>query len=117
MTATMNENWASWREKNQDDPYGRRIFEYAEAWATAMESAMDAGAELEAVAEALAKEADYDGITGFMYGAAVATLAKCWKHGEQLRRWHNLDTQIGKEGEAANAKGTVLNPALLSIGK
>lgn len=34
------------------------------------------------------------------------------EHGEELR---NLATQIGDEGEAANAGGTVLNPALLNI--
>jgi len=34
-----------------------------------------------------------------MYGAAVAILSKVWKHGEELRRWHNLKTQIGDEGE------------------
>jgi len=50
-----------------------------------------------------------------MYGASVSVLAKCWEHGEQLRRWHNLKTQLGNEGEKANEKGGVLNPALLNI--
>jgi hypothetical protein len=43
-------------------------------------------------------------------------LAKCWLHGEALRRWHNKDTQIGTEGDRANERGGVLNPAMLSIG-
>ena len=37
-------------------------------------------------------------------------------NGEDLRRWHNLDTQIRNEGEIANEKGGVLNPAIMSIG-
>jgi len=53
-----------------------------------------------------------------MYGWAVSFLASFWKYGEELRRWHNLDTQLGDEGEQANKeKGATLNPALLSIGK
>jgi hypothetical protein len=39
-----------------------------------------------------------------------------WKHGEALRLWHNLKTQIRDEGEKANESGGVLNPACLSIG-
>ena len=38
------------------------------------------------------------------------------KYGDQLRRQHNLKTQLGNEGEKANESGGVLNPALLSIG-
>lgn len=51
-----------------------------------------------------------------MYGVAVSTLAKVWKHGEALRMWHNLTTQLRDEGEKANESGGVLNPACLSIG-
>ena len=51
-----------------------------------------------------------------MYGWAVAQIARVWAHGEALRRWHNLDTQIGNEGERANASGGTLNPALLNVG-
>ncbi len=76
---------------------------------------MAAGRKLEDVAEATSREADTNGITGFMYGAAVSTLAQVWEHGEQLRRWHNLATQIGTEGEEANERGGTLNPALLNI--
>ena len=67
------------------------------------------------VAKQTSHDADLEGITGFMYGCAVSILSKCWKHGEDLRRWHNLDTQIGNEGEKANESGGVLNPALLSV--
>ena len=60
---------------------------------------------------------DDDGITVYMYGCAVSVLAKAWKHGEALRRWHNKETQIGTEGDRANESGGVLNPALLTIGE
>lgn len=98
------------------DPYGGRVISYAEDWANFMERDMAAGKKLEDCAEATSHEADTDGITGFMYGAAVSTLAAVWKHGEALRRWHNLKTQIHDEGERANESGGTLNPALLNIG-
>jgi hypothetical protein len=102
---------------NNKDPYGGRIVEYAEQWARLMQKQMDDGKKLVDVADKMAKRADYDGITGFMYGAAVSILSKVWEHGETLRQWHNLDTQIGTEGEKANKSGGVLNLALLSIGE
>ena len=102
---------------NNTDPYGRRCFTYAEEWANLMEARMADGESIEDCAKETSHEADTDGITGFMYGAAVSILAGCWEHGEELRRWHNLDTQIRDEGEKANEKGTTLNPALLTIAR
>lgn len=53
-----------------------------------------------------------------MYGMAVSILASSWEHGEELRQWHNLDSQIQNEGEEANKKkDAVLNPALMTVGK
>lgn len=120
------QEYADWKAK-QSDPYGERIFSYAEDWAGMMEKGMaDKGVDessdgavmryLVDYADGLSHLADTDGITGFMYGAAVAVLAKCWIHGEELRRWHNKKTQIGDEGDKANETGGVLNPALLNIG-
>ena len=99
------------------DPYGGRVMSYAEDWANFMERDMAQGKKLEEVAEATSYEANTDGITGFMYGTAVSMLAQAWEHGEALRRWHNLKTQLGTEGERANESGGTLNPALLNIGK
>jgi hypothetical protein len=107
--------WASWKENNQDD-YGGAVMTYAERWANMMEQRMADGATLSDVAKTASHEAGAEGITGFMYGAAVSVLASCWEHGEELRRWHNLATQIQDEGEKANESGGVLNPALLNIG-
>ena len=103
---------------NSADGYSAAAINYAIAWAVAMQQALRKGKKIADIAEELSREVDYEGITGFMYGCAVSFLAKFWKHGEELRRWHNLDTQLGNEGKDANKKkGSVLNPALLVIGK
>lgn len=113
-------NADGWKKANDanppSEPYGHRVITYAEDWANFMEREMAAGKTVAECAKATSSEADTDGITGFMYGAAVSVLSQCWEHGEELRRWHNLDTQIGTEGEKANESGGVLNPALLNIG-
>lgn len=114
MEIIKQKEFDDWKAKNTD-PYGARCFSYAEDWANLMEAKMAEGAKLEDIAEETSHEADYDGITGFMYGTAVSILASCWKHGDALRRWHNLEFQIGTEGEEANESGGVLNPAVLNI--
>ena len=107
-------NWAKGKVVN-DDPYGARIYSYAEDWANFMEREIAEGRTVEDCAESTSREADTDGITGFMYGAAVSLLSQAWIHGETLRRWHNLKMQLGHEGERANESGGTLNPALLNI--
>jgi len=107
--------WDSWVDANKD-PYGACTMRYAARWANYMEREIAGGKSLEQIAEKASHDADLEGVTGFMYGCAVGMLSKAWKHGEELRRWHNLKTQIGDEGEKANRQGGVLNPALLSIG-
>jgi hypothetical protein len=97
------------------DPYGNAVFQYAEQWADLMEKRIASGESVGDVAKQTSHDADTEGITGFMYGCAVSILAEAWEHGEALRRWHNLDTQVGQEGEAANERGTTLNPALLGV--
>lgn len=102
---------------NNSDPYGRACYLFAADWAALMESRIAQGGNVSDVAKDASAETDKKhGVTGFMYGVAVSILSHCWEHGEELRRWHNLDTQVGKEGEKANESGGVLNPALLSIG-
>lgn len=108
------DGWNKCKANNQD-PYGMATWKYAERWADAMEAAMADGTELSEIAEAASRSADTDGITGFMYGCAVSILSHAWAHGEELRRWHNIDCQIGDEGERANESGGVLNPAILNL--
>lgn len=113
------EGWRKSVDVNAGDPYGNAVTQYAEAWADLMEERM-AGDEtmLPSIAKQASHDADTDGITGFMYGCAVSILSQVWAHGEALRRWHNLDTQIRDEGARANDKpGAVLNPAILSMGE
>ena len=107
--------WKQAVEKNQDS-YGSGVMRYAARWANLMEAAMAKGGKLEDVADKCSNEADVESISGFMYGCAVSILSGVWEHGERLRRWHNLKSQIGNEGEKANESGGVLNPALLCIG-
>ncbi len=118
MQCKDDEAQAGWdlTVKNNDDPYGKAGVSFAGRWADIMEAKIDDGRPLVAIAEESCRAADTDGITGFMYGCAVSILSQCWVHGEELRRWHNLDTQIGNEGEKANEDGGVLNPAILNIG-
>jgi hypothetical protein len=114
--------WQSWVDANSDG-YGAACVRYAEKWGRLMQARMPQGLESAQItrwlvdnAEECSSVADDEGITGFMYGAAVSMLAGAWEHGEELRRWHNLKTQIKDEGERANKSGGVLNPAVLSIG-
>lgn len=102
------------KEKNSD-PYGSGIYRYAESWARIMEGRMASGEKLVDIAQESSHIADTEGITGFMYGAAVSILSGFWIHGEALRRWHNKEVQIGDEGDKANETGGVLNPAILNI--
>ncbi len=98
-----------------NDGYGSGVIRYAEKWACLMEGQISKGIALKDCAKKLSFIADTEGITGFMYGCAVSILAKAWIYGEELRRWHNIDTQCGNEGEKANESGGTLNPALLSF--
>ena len=108
--------WRNLVEVNKDSGYGACGVRFAARWAHKMEARIAAGEKLEDIAKAASHDADLEGVTGFMYGWAVAQIARVWAHGEALRRWHNLDTQIGNEGERANASGGTLNPALLNVG-
>lgn len=111
--------WAYACAINYSDPYGHCVMEFTDEWATEMEKHLDNGETIEQCADGTFKKVDNRpgfGITGFMYGCVVAMLADGWEHGEELRRWHNLKTQIGNEGEKANERGTVLNPAILCLG-
>ena len=120
LCPAMDRDEAKWQEgikAQKGEGYGLACYTYAEYWARLMQKKMVEGYKLEAIADECSHKADIPcGITGFMYGCAVSIMAHCWKHGEQLRRWHNKETQLGTEGDKANESGGVLNPALLSIG-
>jgi len=115
MTLRDAEGWKKACDANQDG-YGGAVMTYAERWARMMEARMAKGERIADIADECSHLADEEGITGFMYGAAVSTLAAVWIHGEALRLWHNLKYQIRDEGKKANDNGGVLNPAMLSLG-
>lgn len=94
-------------ETNSCDGYSYGVVKYMRWWADMMEAEMAKGKKLTDIAEKTSRDADKEGITGFMYGCAVAALADFWEYGEELRQWHN-----GKYGH--NGDG-VVNPAILTI--
>lgn len=100
--------WKDWEEKNKD-PYGAATFEYAKGWARLMQAEMSKGKALTECAEKTSHELGFMGITGFMYGCAVSILSKCWRHGEELRKWHNKEYGVSED------KKGVVNPAILTI--
>lgn len=59
------------------------------------------------IADSTSREADTEGITGFMYGCAVNALSQLWEYGEELRKWHNKEYNYEGDG--------VVNPAILKI--
>lgn len=107
------DGWATFVEINSKDAYSNGVVVYCERWARLMQQEIDNGAELKDIADSTSRAADVDGITRFMYGAAVNTLAHCWIYGEELRRWHN--SSYGEQGEKANESGGTINPAVLTI--
>ena len=106
MEISDNELWVTYLTKNVDS-YGNAICVYAENWAKLMQKKMAEGQKIADIAGACSHLADTEGITGFMYGAAVSMLSRCWKHGEELRKWHNKE--YNHEGEG------VVNPAVIEI--
>lgn len=98
---------------NNLNPYGHAVYTFAERWAELMEKDIhECGGPTAAVIanfERRCRQADTEGITGFMYGCAVSILAACWEYGEILRKWHNKE--YGYEGDG------VVNPAILTVSK
>ena len=100
-------SWNQMVEVNSKDPYGNGVVKYARRWAKYMQKLIAEGKTVVEIAEKASHDCDIEGITGFMYGCAVNALAKCWKYGEELRKWHNKD--YGYEGDG------VVNPAVLTV--
>ena len=103
-----SDGWNKSREANTD-PYGKAALDYAEYWAKLMQVEIANGSTIIECAERTSHELGFLGITGFMYGCAVNLLSQTWKHGEELRKWHNKE--YNHEGEG------VVNPAVLTISK
>lgn len=102
--------WGNYKKINTD-PYGACCVEYAEGWAKLMQVELSKGIKLIDCASSTSFELGFLGITGFMYGCAVSMLSECWKHGEELRKWHNKEYGVSED------KKGVVNPAILTFGK
>lgn len=100
--------WEQFVEVNSKDAYSNGVVTYARRWAKYMQHLMQKhNKSIIEIADKASHVSDIEGITGFMYGCAVNTLAQCWKYGEDLRKWHNKD--YGYEGDG------VVNPAVLTV--
>lgn len=82
------DEWTRQVEINQD-AYGAAVIRYAKTWAILMQIEIEKGVSVSDCADRTSHEADYEGITGFMYGCAVNILSHVWTHGEALRIWYN----------------------------
>jgi hypothetical protein len=92
------------------------VVDYAERWAELMEKEIAKGRSVFEVAEAASQQADTDGISGFMYGAAVSSLTHFWAYGADLAKWHNRQYMPDTvKADAAAAQGKTVNPAVITI--
>ncbi len=90
---TNTEDWEKSRLANQDG-YGGAAFRYGDRFGRVMQVEIAKGLK---VAEAAAKwefDVDDDGLTGFQQSCALGLLYHCWKHGPDLKKWH--DTKYGR---------------------
>jgi hypothetical protein len=101
------EYWNETKRINAGEGYGEATIEFAECWAKLMQSEIKQGKTVVECADKTSFELGFLGITGFMYGMAVNILSRSWKHGEELRKWHNKE--YGHEGDG------VVNPAVLTL--
>lgn len=101
--------WENFVEVNSKDDYSVCVVRYAEYWAKYMQYLMAKhdGVKVAQIADKASRDADIDGVTGFMYGCAVNVLSQVWKYGEELRKWHNKEYDYEGDG--------VVNPAVLTV--
>ena len=97
------DEYLKFKEINKDDFFGAAIIRCAEKWGCLMEKRIADGLSLPQAAEVTQFDSGLYGITGYMYGAVVNTLANFWKYGEQLRVWHNNKYHYGSEGVVNSA--------------
>lgn len=111
----LEAEYTEYKKLNSEDAHFEAVVTYGEKWADLMELRLAKGENISDFAKETSHIANADDITSFMYGCTISALAKFWLHGEELRVWHNHKTQIGTEGDKANANGGTLNPALITI--
>lgn len=100
--------WIRSRAANNDG-YGGAAMDYAEYWAKKMQRHIADGETVAECADYAQNGLGFLGITGFQFGCAVGILTQAWKHGEELRVWHNAKYGHHRKG--------VVNPAVMTIAK
>jgi hypothetical protein len=103
------EGWQKAQDANQD-PYGGACIEVAR---NIMAKLDDAEFEITDVVQIICDEEG--GLTMFQAGAVSSMIAAFHERGDEWRRAWNLANQIQDEGEKANEKGTILNPAVMNV--
>ena len=106
---SLRTEWNAIVERNGHDGYSKATIDYAIRLAEMLEAEMAKGGKLAEVAKKTTHDADTEGITGAMYGMAISALSQYWKHGEELRKWHNADWG------SPDVQG-VVNPAVITVG-
>lgn len=105
--------WIEYKKIYSKDLYSNFIITYLQRWADLMEKKIAEYSNdipndiILRYAEELSREADIDGITGFMYGCAVNVLSELWEYGEILKQWHNQQYHYNGDG--------VVNPAIFTV--
>lgn len=113
IAAGQEQAYAQYKELNSKDSYSKGVVDFGERWADLMEKEIAQGKTVVEIAEEASHKADTDGITGFMYGAAVSALSQFWAHGKDLAKWHNR--QYLPEVDAATEEGGTVNPAIITV--
>lgn len=94
-------------KKAWEEYYGFGVRKYARRWAKYMQKLIADGKTVSEIASESSHDCNIENITGFMYGQAVNLLAKSWKYGEELRKWHN--EEYGYKGDG------VVDPTKLTV--
>jgi hypothetical protein len=104
-------------EENKDDAYHMRSLEFGFDVGGLTEKALAEGLEFEKVIDKLVQDADYDGLTGNMYGTGISLLGDVWIHKEKIVAWHNGRFKVGldEQVEKMTALGQVIDPAMINI--
>jgi hypothetical protein len=115
MPISDQKRWDKYVEVNGKDPYSKCCVDVAKEAMSILDKEPGDFDCHEVICRA-DENIKAGGITGFMASAAAQMISTCHSRGEEFRRKWNKMNQIGREGEEANEKGGVLNPAILLVG-
>ena len=107
VKAGKEKDFNNFVEINSKDGYSYGVVKFMKRWADLMEKEIEKGAKVADIADKTERQADTEGITGFMYGCAVGALSQFWEYGEELRKWHNKEYNYEGDG--------VVNPAIITV--